>query len=320
VSDQRVRIDLRTWIFGLFSMPTKRLVARLIGLLIQPLYSIERKLNIFHKKTIYIEGGLGSQILSIMDFWDLQQEIGIENAKCNLAYFRYPGPPGGSENNGLSIWGWKMDSYGLSREAFLRHENISKKNILIPRALISNSNNRHGAGKWARQRVLHIEKFPIHHIQLRDFFASLPNFDVSKPYGALHIRRGDYLHVASHLVSDETYLDLMAKISYFMPANLLVFSDSKLTADFKTKLDNNLENRIKPLYVDDPQVSEYVVHDAMRMADFLITANSTFSFSAALLGKEGQLRLSPLKFQGGDRNADNSNLYFQSAGNFFIWN
>ena len=68
-------------------MPIKAHIARLLGLLIQPLYSIERKLNIFHKKTILIEGGLDSQILSITDFWDLQEEIDVENAKGNLDYF-----------------------------------------------------------------------------------------------------------------------------------------------------------------------------------------------------------------------------------------
>jgi hypothetical protein len=299
-------------------MLTKDLLNRVKSLLIQPIYSIESKLGIFHRKTIFIEGGLGSQILSIMDFWDLQEKIGIENAQCNLDYFRDTVP--GTGNNGLSFWGWKMDSYGLNREAFTPHENFSKKNILIPRAPLANSNNSYVATKWSIQRALYTERFPIKRIQVQEFFLSLPDFQVGKPYAAMHIRRGDYLHVASHLVSDENYLDLTSKISNLLPVNLLIFSDSKLPLAFKNKLENILENRIRPIYIDDPQISEYVVHDAMRMADILITANSTFSFSAALLGKEGQLQLSPLKFQGGGKDGDNSNLYYQKAGSFFIWN
>jgi hypothetical protein len=46
-----------------------------------------------------------------------------------------------------------------------------------------------------------------------------------------------------------------------------------------------------------------------------VTSNSTFSFSAAVLGKSGQLAFSPVNFHSGP-DAEKYNRSFRTAGSF----
>ena len=96
----------------------------------------------------------------------------------------------------------------------------------------------------------------------------------------LHLRRGDYLNVASHLISTDEIL----KICYKLPKifkNIVVFSDStesdnqKFVSELK-KIFNNVK------WLDG--VDNLNAHKIMSEASFLICSNSQFSTTAAYLG------------------------------------
>jgi hypothetical protein len=280
-------------------------------------HNFHRRLGISLRDTVFIEGGLGSQILSVMDFWELQEKIGVAKANCNLEYFRMTSP--GFNKEELSFWGWKLDSFEIGIESLSQFE-AKKNSILIPRPRPGKSDYDAGTNKWMSQRSKYLNRFPINQSELQKFYQSFPAFDYKKKYGAIHIRRGDYLNVASHLISDQQYLDLVSKIVTILPSQLFIFSDSSINDDFKSNLEKILKDEVRAIYVDSDKVNDLVVHAALRQADLLVTSNSTFSFSAALLGKENQIQFSPLKFQRGNESTIFANLAYQSAGNFFLWN
>jgi hypothetical protein len=70
-------------------------------------------------------------------------------------------------------------------------------------------------------------------------------------------------------------------------------------------------------FISGTLLDECVVHDLMRMADFLVCSNSTFSFSAALLAKESATSIAPIDFFD-PQTMQSVNEKFRSAGNFFI--
>ena len=62
---------------------------------------VQRIFSIYHKTLVHIEGGLGSQILGVIAFWERQERYGIAKARCDLSYFRSP-------SRG-DLWNWELD-------------------------------------------------------------------------------------------------------------------------------------------------------------------------------------------------------------------
>jgi len=108
-------------------------------------------------------------------------------------------------------------------------------------------------------------------------------------FGAIHIRRGDYLkHRESLGVLSESYYqriignpDLAREVDFW-----LVFSDSKKIE--KSFLQNHLDKEV--IFVSQPEGSRDVETMAiMSSAQVLVTANSTFSWWAAYFGSLKQI-------------------------------
>jgi hypothetical protein len=119
-------------------------------------------------------------------------------------------------------------------------------------------------------------------------------------YYAVHLRRGDYLQFASKLISDEEVYESFSKLLTVLPlAPIMIISDSQID----TKLINRLSqiNDQRVVAVDSNEADQYLSHDLLRRAKILVTSNSTFSLSAALLARESQLAFLPLEFYTGYR-------------------
>ena len=67
-----------------------------------------RNLKRVEKDLIYIEGGLGSQILGTLEFVNTNKEI-------DISYFT---DPPNATVNGPDVWKWELDRYGIDLNFF----------------------------------------------------------------------------------------------------------------------------------------------------------------------------------------------------------
>lgn len=269
----------------------------------------QRRLNLYHNDLVHIEGGLGSQILGALVFWNLQEKIGIENANCDLSYFsERPG------KNGL--WPYELNRFNLPLSEFEKYEKKSKGNLLKAKRDFLNDEEL-SKNFWQLARDNYKNRFTFDSDEIHSYFEDVAQINTNEPYAAIHVRRGDYVQVASKIIQFEEYFDLISSLTKLFPFQVLVISDSEVGGENRHKLQNLL--KVKEVkYLDSPGIDPFNVHCLLRGAEILITANSTYSFSAALLGREGQTVFSPMQFHSGE-GSGKYNRTFQSAGSFFIW-
>lgn len=278
--------------------------------------SIQSRLGLIDRETIYIEGGIGSQILAIMKLWD-QIDIAKSrgsNPKCDISYFDREDV--GTLDNGLSIWKWKLDRYGITKSALGPYVISRPRFPWKARPPLYTTESTNGALDWSRQRTRYSSRFPIDRDSALNFLASEFKLNSESDFAAIHIRRGDYLRVATHLVSDSTYLNFLKRIRGILPNDVLLFSDSPLSESFKGSVREILREK-RSYFHDSNEIDECTIHDVMRMSSLLVTGNSTFSFSAGLLAQDECMVFAPMKFYGG-KNGDANSKYFRDSGDFFL--
>jgi hypothetical protein len=270
---------------------------------------LQQKFGIAHRKLVFIEGGLGSQILNIIFFWNLQERFGSSTAKCNLSYFR--------DENSKSHWSWELAKFNILLSDLEKYEAKNKLNLLIPKKDWINQNLLN-ANYWQTARNSYIDRFSFNEGMIRDYFENLIEKPLPLSFGAVHVRRGDYLEVASKIVSSAEYFDFLEKISNVFPDNVFFASDSLFTVEEKTQILEIMTPKRNVIFLDDPKYNSFNIHCLFRLADVLITSNSTYSFSAGLLGKRDQKVFAPLNFHFGP-DAEKYNTMFQSVSDFVVW-
>jgi hypothetical protein len=284
----------------------KRGLGLLKSIILSILTKVQRKFGFYHKSLVYIEGGLGSQILGIISFWERQAKYGLAKARCDLSYFSSP-------NRG-NLWNWELDHYQINKYDLQRFESVSSKNLFKMKSDFL-SDQEVLTNYWAQVREKYFSRFQYDHNSVNDFKANVLQIDDLKTYGVIHIRRGDYLQVASKIIEFDEYLNFLVSIQGMLPKCLLIVSDSQLQNEEKEFLIQFLPNVPKVIFLDNPHLDPFMIHCLMREAELLVAANSTFSFSAALLGKSGQIAFSPVDFHAG-RNSEKYNRSFRIAGSF----
>jgi hypothetical protein len=273
------------------------------------LTSFHKRLNLHHKDLIHIEGGLGSQILGAIVFWNLQEILGTDKAKCDLTYFSEE-----AQRNGL--WPYQLERFNISISEFKKFERKGKKNLLKAKKDFL-SNGELTSNYWEESRVKHGSKFPFNSNVIESYFRELIEIDFEEHFAAIHIRRGDYLKVASKIIQFDEYTTLIESINKLLPNQVVVISDSEVGHEDKIKIQSSLEDH-KVMFLDSPGIDPFNVHCLLREASVLVTSNSTYSFSAGLLGRPGQVVFSPMQFHSGE-SSEKYNKTFQSAGSFFVW-
>jgi hypothetical protein len=104
----------------------------------------------------------------------------------------------------------------------------------------------------------------------------------------IHVRRGDYLNVASYVIPASHFIQISDILHNIPRAKLFVVSDTELEGQLKTFFESK-----RALVLEGGDI--YLIHALMRMSDILVCSNSQFSFSAALLNRN-QLSLIPRSF------------------------
>jgi hypothetical protein len=233
---------------------------------------------------VTFSGGMGAQIISAAIYFKLKKE-GRE-VYADMSYFeKSPHVAVEGSKGDISYWGWQLQAFDLLPESFDNLPNLHRSKYKV--ILDGEEKVSLGIKSLSMTSVQeHFEvKQPITDIVPGDF---LPN------YLCIHVRRGDYVNVASHMVSDEEFLDLANKVSGLVNSVVIV-SDSMIPDSFRRRVCGIYKDA---LFLD--KVDAVDAHRVMRNARVLICSNSQFSLVAAILNKRAFTFL-PTKWFG-DKN------------------
>jgi len=273
----------------------KQCIRRLINLILLPLPSFIWTQN----NTVLIEGGLGSQLLTYIEF--SEKRAVSPKIRCNTEYFSIPES---KKSANLSYWRWELDSYGISRDSLNPYsEKLSKLQRIICEE--KKFQSKQFLANWSVETSFKYKSiFPIDP-KKTDRIKEIVLGDIATEYSVVHVRRGDYLYLASHLVPLQTYLKFISQITKELPKKLVFISDSEFSNDEKRAITNTLQT-FSINFLDSKIYTGREIHDFMRMASFLICANSTFSFSAGLLACESSKVYFPVQFYTPSENQESN--------------
>lgn len=238
---------------------------------------------------ITFTGGLGAQIFSAAIYYYLKGKGCAVYA--DLDYFKQPGKTATTGNKGeISHWNYELGEYGLPLESFSTkkfEKPFFKRNM--PRVITDGAEKMELAIEALRQQDVK-KAFPIK----QSVDEECRNITAGNEYLCIHIRRGDYVNVATHLVEDMDFVNLAKSLSNFVPA-VIVISDSEVSGVVK----ENLPGLFKQCtFVVGGNL--HIAHALIRQAKYLVCSNSQFSLSAALLNEVGQQVFVPTKWFGDD--------------------
>ena len=230
------------------------------------------------------------------------------NTQADVSYFKSRIESPYSDTKGLTRWPWELHRYGFSLDQF--------------------APNKHGLRmrlSESDQARLDLEFMPM--IAQRDWTRTFPIVDSTaselekieirpeEDFACIHVRRGDYLRVASRTISFHETLRLSHDLRALLPRNVVFLSDDPFSAD-------EVEAASKLLYEKTCTFlsgsDQHASHGILRMASILVTSNSTFSWSAGMLSMHPDVVIvSPQHFHGPGHRA--TNALFQSVSDWMIW-
>jgi hypothetical protein len=219
---------------------------------------------------ITFTGGMGAQIISAAIYFRLKC-LGAD-VYADLSYFKKPEEVAIAGNNGqCSHWGWALDKFDLWPDTFDTEPDLTNKEIVFL--------------KDSPEKLrLSLEALAQPEVR-KQFFISAPLDNLKLiiapgPFVCIHIRRGDYLNVASHVIPDHQFKSIIKMCSTLIK-NAVIISDSLLEDSFK--------NEVSP-YFDQisflDKIDAFTSHCAMRAAKILVCSNSQFSLVAAALNPD----------------------------------
>jgi hypothetical protein len=234
--------------------------------------------------TIMIDGGLGSQMIGWIKFQIAQEMYMDKRVQLDLSYFASARTD--EIIPGITKREWALDHYGIhlmdlhpQTRPFLTDISYEK------RAQFEFPFFQRMVGRnWA-------DLFPIK----ESTFELLRAQNLPTEYGVVHLRRGDYLQVASKIVEEKAVTKLLEKIGGFLPQTLLVISDSEISQINLDKFKKSANVEIVQKIVGG---NVHTVHGLMRQAKILIASNSTYSMSAALTMTNSGMTVFPTNFYG----------------------
>jgi len=204
-----------------------------------------------------------------------------------------------------------MHRYGIEIDNFLKFDAPIEVTRLLSARRNSSWIKKIG---WQNLAAQFREKFPIQEDKVNQYASKL-GLDLNTDFAAVHIRRGDYIQVASLLLDEKEQFSLLKQIESCLPKTLLVMSDSPVSDDSRVILNSAFKGEVH--FLDDSSIDAGIMHDSLRMASVLVTSNSTFSFSAGILSVRNGLVFGPMAFTQ-DEDALSPDSMFRVAGRFFL--
>src|SRR6185436_15863144 len=233
-------------------------------------------------RVVVFEGGMGTQIISAAVYFSLRRTP--QPVFADLSYFNVPQRLATAGNAGqLTHWGWQLDDFGLPRKSFDTKDGLTKRNADMlfdgPQKVALSMK------ALAQPEIQSLFSIPV---GVNDILP--PGFP--DRFLCMHVRRGDYVNVASHLIGDQEFVRLAGKFAG-LADNVVVLSDSPIAPDFRMAVSPLFRG---VLFLDN--IDAFAAHRIMRNASILICSNSTFSLTAAVLNSHA-LAIVPKQWYGG---------------------
>jgi hypothetical protein len=231
------------------------------------------------------EGGMGNQLLNAAVYFHLESQ-GRE-VYADLRYFDQRSRVAQLGDEGaVSLWPWQLDHFGIRQDRFQAYDpaiDSASAPALMP------------DGSFKLLLALHALADP----DIRKHFPADGGIDrelhgaEDNGYLCMHIRRGDYVNVASHLVSDDHFVAQAIQFSGLLPC-VVVLSDSPIPDETRSAL-----QALYPHAHFLDQTDAWTAHRIMRHARVLVCSNSQFSLIGAALNAKALILL-PMTWFGGD--------------------
>lgn len=246
-------------------------------------------LNKVRPTVVTFTGGMGAQVISAAVYFSIKNAGHAVYA--DFSYFDQPESIAEVGRSGeCSHWAWQLDSFGLSPASF----NVPSKDLAKHDADILHDGERKlalGLGALALPEVQTLLKIPASVVDI------LPA-QFLDGYLCIHVRRGDYVNVASHLVADDEFMALARKFSGLV-GSVAVISDSPIGPEFRATISSSFSNAC---FFDNTDA--FTAHRIMRSARILICSNSQFSLIAAALNPSALVLIPKQWFGAGDRHIE----------------
>ena len=230
-------------------------------------------------------GGMGAQIISAAIYFLLKSEG--QTVYADLSYFdRAEHVAMVGKSGEVSHWLWQLEPFGLTPISFETISDPEKRNVEV----IKDGSQKMALGLKALRQPEVQKHFAIT-AEINDILPA----GFSSGYLCIHVRRGDYVNVASHLIADIEFIELASKFAGLV-RNIVVVSDSPIDESFRQAIATGYEQ-----VVFRDNIDAFISHRIMRNACILICSNSQFSLIAALLNLQALVVLPKQWFGGNDR-------------------
>jgi len=252
---------------------------------------------------IKFEGGMGNQLLNAALYFYLENSG--KKVYADLSYFEKETHVAEVGRKGeISQWPWQLGEFGIMRSEFQTLEasiKIKKKAIILP----DDGNKLQMVLNALKQDEISV-RFKIE----ENIENIIPNFQKFN-YICIHIRRGDYINVASHVVSDEQFIQQARKFSGLI-SNAVILSDSPISNEMQHAF-GNLYTNIR--FMDNTDAM--TAHKVMRLSRVLVCSNSQFSMIGAALNTKALILL-PMQWLGKDESNRSSEEILKEYSPFMV--
>jgi hypothetical protein len=219
---------------------------------------------------VVFAGGMGTQIIQAAAYFSLK-DAG-HSVFADLSYFETEAKMAEVGAKGqLTHWFWQLEQFGLSKSSFEQSLDLNKCNSEI----LADGPKMLEIGLSALSKPSIQNRFKT----IADITDILPS-EALGSFLCIHIRRGDYVNVASHLVTDEEFINLVRRFSG-LTSHAVILSDSPVPAEFRAAVAHLFKT---VTFLDG--INPYSSHQIMRSARILVCSNSTFSLTAAALNSD----------------------------------
>lgn len=254
---------------------------------------------------VFFTGGLGNQIMSLMAL-EYLKKIGL-NTTVNLEYFNNISLRKNLNSRNLSTYDWELEEYlGIKKDSLSlnRKHNSKIKKFKLKDGILKIF--------FALQGSKDKQILSSIHFCCNDKNILLEN-KLLEPYICVHVRRGDYLNVASYILPIKTSFTLIKKFSNLCKT-VVVLSDDQISAENVNYLYSIGFKKVTVISSGSP----IKAHTIMRNSKILITSNSQFSYSAALFSNS--ISFIPKKWFGGFKHFILQKLILSRSQEFILFN
>ena len=253
------------------------------------LYSIAKFIGKVDTQTVRIDGGFGSQIICYMQYLTAREQD--PSTKCDISFFLHTKSHEMFVSD-VTFREWHLDYFNISLDSLKTNE-VRKDKYWFDTDFDDKGRQ---LAYFFERRIKGIEWkgiFPL----AKETLLSLKGIgvDIELDYSVIHIRRGDFVKFSSLLITDNEILELILAVRPIITNKVFLISDDHFDVLFETKIQESLDGcNLSFISGGD----ELVMHALMRNAKILITSNSMFSLSAALLQRKGGISILPKNFFG----------------------